>query len=148
MTDYRLKTPKIVWGTPFANNLRIGYPFDQYAAGSEPREGSEAAQSRSGVEDAWTTGTDYILEVTVRYIPQEDTASPLATGWDGPTGFRAFLEWARDKNVVRLYPDAAGGTFIDCYLVEPMRGIPEPEADGTRTIRIRLRNVTTPFDGY
>jgi hypothetical protein len=148
MTDLRLKLAKILWGPAFANTLNIGYPFDNFASGSTPRDGSEQTQAPSGVEDAWTIGTDYLLDVVARYIPQVNTGSPVATGWDGATGFRAFLEWARDKNLVRLYGDAAGGAFIDCYLVDPMTDTPTPEADGTRTIHLRFRNSASAFDGY
>lgn len=140
MPDYRLKVPKILWGAALANTLTLPYPLDNVIAGPEPRAGSESDQAPSGVEDAWTVGTDYILEGDARWIPQ-------AT-WDGATGFAAFLTWARDKKVIRFYPDKDAGTYIDCYLVEPMTGQGEQENDGTRRIRLRLRNVTTAFDGY
>ena len=148
MTDFRAKRPKILWGSGFANTLSFGYPLDNVQAGDEPRAGSVVDQAPSGVEDAWTVGTDYVLSADVRYIPQTDTASPVATGWDGATGFRAFLQWARDKNLVRVYSDKDGGTFIDSYLVEPMSGQPELEEDGTRRLRIKIRNASTAYDGY
>lgn len=148
MTDFRYKKPKILWGAAFANTLSIGYRLDNVIAGPEPRAGSETAQAPSGVEDAWTIGTDYILEADIAFIPQTDTASPLATGWDGATGFAAFLSWARDKNLIRFYPDKDAGTFIDSYLVEPMAGQGQPETDATRRVRLRIRNASTPYDGY
>lgn len=149
MADYRLKVAKITWGAAFANTLNLGYPFDSFKSGSEPREGSEQVQAPSGVEEAWTVGVDHILDVVARWIPQTDTASPVATGWDGATGFRAFLQWARDKNLCRVYRDATdGASSIDCYLADPMTGYPDPEADGTRTIGLKFRNYLTPFDGY
>lgn len=148
MADYRAKRPKILWGASFANTLSFGYPLDSVKAGDEPRAGSSVDQAPSGVEDAWTVGTDYVLAASVRYIPQTDTASPVATGWDGATGFRAFLAWARDKNLVRFYPDKDAGTFIDCYLVEPMTGQPELEEDGTRVLALKLRSPSVSFDGY
>jgi hypothetical protein len=140
MTDFRLKVPKILWGAAFANTLTLPYPLDGMIAGPEPRAGSETAQAPSGVEDAWTIGTDYVLEADARWIPQ--------SLWDGATGFAAFLTWARDKNVLRFYPDKDAGTYIDSYLVEPMSGQGEPESDGTRKVRFRIRNSTTAYDGY
>lgn len=148
MPSFRLKNPKILWGAAFVNTLSIGYPLDNVLAGETPRDGSTFDQSPSGIEDAWIVGTDFVLEGDVRWIPQVDTATPVATGWDGGTGFRAFLAWARQKNVVRFYPDAGAGTTIDCYLAAPMEGSGESESDGTRRVRIRLRNPTTAFDGY
>lgn len=148
MTDFRTKIPKITWGAAFANTLSFGYLLDAIIAGSEPRDGSESVQGVSGVEDSWSVGTDYLLEADARWIPQANTASPVATGWDGATGWRAFLESARDKNVFRFYPDKDGGTYLTCYLVEPMRGQGEPETDGTRKIRFRMRNASSAFDGY
>lgn len=149
MADNRLKTPKILWGAAFANTLNIGYPVDHFKAGSTPRAGSAFIQTPGGVEDAWTVGTDYTLEGVFRWIPQTSTSSPLATGWDtASTGFRLFLEWARDKNVIRYYPDAATGTYVDSYWVEPMEGAPDPEADGTRTLPFKIRNASTAYDGF
>lgn len=148
MTDFRAKRPKILWGTSFANTLSFGYPLDSVVAGDEPRAGSSFDQAPSGVEDAWIVGTDYVLAAEARYIPQADTASPVATGWDGATGVRAFLAWARDKNVVRFYPDKDGGTFIDSYLVEPMTGQGALEEDGTKRVAFKLRNASTAYDGY
>lgn len=149
MPNYRITRPMIKWGAAFANTLSIGYWLDNVSAGDEPRAGSETVQTPSGVEDSWTVGTDYILNGDVRFIPPADTASPVATGWDGATGFRAFLAWARDKNLVRFYPDATdAATHTDCYLVSPMTGQGASEADGTRMVSLKLRNSTAAFDGY
>ena len=148
MTDFRAKRPKILWGSGFANTLSFGYPLDNVVAGDEPRAGSSVDQAPSGVEDAWTVGTDYVLSADVRYIPQADTVSPTATGWDGATGFRAFLAWARDKNLVRFYPDKDAGTFIDSYLVDPMTGQGSLEEDGTKRVTLKLRNASAAYDGY
>lgn len=148
MSDFRMALPKITWGAAFANTLAIGYPLDGVLAGSEPRAGFETAQAASGVEDSWDAGTDYVLEADVRWIPQVDTVTPAATGWDGTTGFRAFLEWAQRKNQIRFYPDAGGGTYLTCYLVEPLGPAGERETDGTRRVRLKLRNGASAFDGY
>lgn len=150
MPNYRIKYPKILWGAAFANTLSVGYWLDNVSAWSEPRAGSDSVQAPSGVEDAWTVATDFYLAGEITFIPPTDTVSPVATGWDGLTGVRAFLEWVRDKNVFKFYPDASDPTtHIDgCYLVDPMNGEPTPEADGTRRIRLKIRNATSSFDGY
>lgn len=149
MPSYRLTRPRIIWGPTLSTWLTLGYPLDNVSAGDEPREGSETVQTPSGVEDSWRVGTDYVLTADVRFIPPTDTSSPLATGWDGTLGFRAFLAWARDKNVIRFLPDANdAGTYIDCYLVAPMTGQGTSENDGTRMVTLKLRNSATPFDGY
>jgi hypothetical protein len=148
MPNNRLKLAKILWGTAFANTLTVGYLLDNDTSGSEPREGSAWTQAPSGTEDAWITGTDYVLVGEFRWIPQTDTATPAATGWDGGGKFREFLEWARAKNLIRFYPDATAGGFIDSYLVEPMKGLPTLELNGERRLPFKLRNPTTPYDGY
>lgn len=149
MTSYRRAYPKILWGAALANTLNVGYWLDNVTAWDEPRAGSEQAQAPSGVEDAWTVGRDYYLQADITWIPQTNTASPLATGWDGAAGVREFLAWARDKNLIRFYPDANdAATHIDCYLVDPMNGSPAPEVDGSRRLTLKIRNGATPFDGY
>lgn len=92
---------RITWGASFANTLNIPY-VDDPVAYPEPRSGSEWGQGPSGVEDAWTIGDDEVLAFVARWIPTTNTADPLATGWDGATGWAAFLKWARDKNVFRF----------------------------------------------
>lgn len=149
MPNYRFKRPVITWGPGFANSLYLGYPLDNIIAGDEPRAGSSFDQAPSGVEDAWTVGTDYVLSADVRYIPQETTAVPAANGWDGATGFREFLRWARDKNQFRFYADQDNPVAaILSYLVDPMTGQGDIEEDGTHRVRIKIRNSTTPYDGY
>ena len=148
MTSFRRTRPKITWGAAFANTVDFGYPLDNVTAGDEPRAGSVFDRSTAGVEDAWITGVDYLLTAEHRWIPQVDTAAPLATGWDGATGVRAWLAWARQKNAYRFYPDATSGTYITCYLADPMQGVPAYESDGTRKLTATHRNITTPWDGY
>jgi len=142
------KRVRITWGTSFANTLEIGYPLDDWRSYATYREGTEFAQSYSGVEDAWVTGEDYVLEGTVRWIPTADTISPVATGWDGATGWMAFLNWARKKNEFRVYPDKTAGTYFASYLVEPLDGKHDLEPDGTRSVRIKVRNASGSFAGY
>lgn len=149
MTSFLRTVPAILWGASFANVLHVGYFLDNVKSGDQPRDGSEWVQSPSGVEEAWITGTDFYIEFDVRWIPQVDTASPVATGWDGTTGVREFLKWARQKNAFRFVMDATSlGTYILSYLVDPTTGYPDPEDDGTRKIRLRIRNASTAYDGY
>lgn len=144
----QLRSPKITWGTSFANTLTVQYPVDNYAAYSKPRDGYKTRQAMSGVEDALSIGTDYILECEIRYVPTTNTAA--ATGWDGTTGWRAFLEWAQLKNSFRWFPDNASGTYIDSYLVEPMDrpDLRIEPSDLSRSFRVAIRNPTTPYNSY
>lgn len=149
----RHKLHVVAWGAAFANVLRLGYPFDNLVSGEEPRDGYETAVAPSGVEDAWDTGVHYVLEGDARWIPMVDTAVPVATGWDGATGVRAFLRWAAmQRNPVRLYEDyatyLAAGAYVECYVVEPARALAELETDGTRRIRLKFRTAAAPFTGY
>lgn len=148
MPNYRITLPKITWGASFANTLNVGWLLDNAKAGDEPRAGSAFDQSPSGIEDAWITGFDYTLECELRWIPQTDTASPLATGWDGATGVRAFLQWARQKNQFRFYPDATSGTFVLSYLADPMQSYGDVETNGQRRVALKIRQSTTSWDGY
>jgi hypothetical protein len=142
--------PRITWGTSFGNTLNIGYPLDRAIAYPLPRGGSEFIQSRSGVEEAWIVGDDYYLSGSIRWIPTSTTTNPVATGWDGATGFEAFLVWARKRNIFRWIPNyAVPGTYKTCYLVEPWGDPPSQEDDGTRTINIVMRSSDqTAFTGY
>ena len=130
----------------FFNTVSFGYPLDNVTAGDEPRAGSVFDRSTSGVEDAWITGTDYLLTADFRWIPQ--VYNGAATGWDDAAGVRAWLASARQKLPYRFYPDATSGTFILCTLAEPMQGIPTSESDGTRKLTATHRNITTAWDGY
>ena len=143
----QIRPPKITWGTSFTNTITFGYPADNWNSYSRPREGYKTRQAMSGVEDALWIGTDYMLELEVRWVPTTDTGSQ--TGWDGTTGWRAFLEWAQLKNTFRFFPDNTSGTYIDSYLVEPIEsanGSIEP--DNTRRFKIVIRNPSTPYNGY
>lgn len=140
------KLPKITWGTSFTNTLDMKYPLDDWRAYSEARQGSEFIQTESGIEDAWIIGEDFVLEGSIRWIPT--TGSVSQSGWDGATGWRAFLSWARAKNEFRFYPDKDSGTYYTSYLVEPVNGSHELEMDGTRTVHIKIRNASGSYDGY
>lgn len=139
----------ITWGASFANTLEVGY-LDAISSWSEGAPGSEYAAVPSGEEDAWIPGTWYYFAATVRWIPTTNETTPFVrTGWDGTTGFRAFLEYARTKADIRLVPDrGTPGTYVTSKLVAPTEGEPGLEGDGTRTLRLVLRNPTNPYDGF
>lgn len=145
------RVPRITWGAAFVNQLDIGWPLDNAVSYPNPREGSETAKGASGLEDAWRVGQDQYLEGDIRWIPTADATVPVvATGWDGATGFRAFLESARDKNIFRWIPDkGTPGTFFPVYLEAPMGDPPSIEGDGTRSIHIKIRTSDdSVFTGY
>lgn len=144
MAYLSMKTPAIYWGTATAS---FAYPVDNWATYSQPREGTAFVQTLSGVEDSWYVGDDYYFEGDFRWIPSETTGS--ATGWNGATGVRAMLEYGRRKQTIRFVPNSAvPSTYYDSYLVEPLAGGHVLEPDGTRTIRIVLRNASAPVEGY
>lgn len=142
------KLPQITWASGSANTLVFARPIDNWAAYSKPREGSQTVQSLSGVEDAWITGTDYVLEGDVKFIPQ--SGSSAATGWnDATTGWMAFLEWARAKNTFNWYPDKTNlSVSYESYLVEPWNSAPITNEDTTRTLRLVIRNSEEPYTDY
>lgn len=131
--------------------------LDGSVSWSEPREGSAQAQSAGGTEDAWTIGTDEHLRATVRWIPDYQQDTPVAvSGWygtnEGPglnMGLKEMLEQGRDKAVLTFVPDrsACSANNVSAYLVEPMRGAPELEANWTRKFTMELR-ASTVFVGY
>ena len=144
------KLPQITWGTSFANTLNIGYPIDKWNSYSTPRKGSKMVQSQSGIYDSWVLGVDYFLECELRWIPGANTTTPLATGWDGTTGVRAFLEWAQLSNQFRWIPDMnVSGTYITSYLIDPFDKTGcTLEGDGTRNLKITIMNTSTDYSGY
>lgn len=144
MPTYLAKRCKIVWNDALDKTLNIGYPLDDALAYPLPREGFEAIQGSSGVEDAWVAGTDQFLEGASRWIPRDDGTTDegnSVTGWDGTFGFASFLSWARGKKVFQFHPDIVGaiGTFYTMILVEPMSDPPEIEENGTRRVRLKMR---------
>lgn len=146
----RATIPKVTWGASFANTLNFGQPLDNAVAYSTPREGSEWVQGASGARDAWLMGHNQRLRGTVRNVPTSNTTDPLATGWDGSTGWAAFLEWARDSNAFRFFPDKDSGSFHTSYLIEPLQSAPGLE-QGTqdRTFDVEIEEVDgNRYTGY
>jgi hypothetical protein len=127
---------KIVWD---GNDLVFGYPLDNAVSYTAAMDGSQFVRIENGDEYSWIPLTHYILEGEVRWI---STAQ-----WDGATGWRAFLEYARQKNTFSFYRDK-DGTGITSYLVEPLDGNHDIEVDGTRKLRLVIRNSTTPYTGF
>ena len=152
MADYTQKIPKITWGTSFANTLYPGYPLDNPVAYPQQREGSEVDESPSGIRDAWNLGDEELLEADARWIPGTAGTTPegnTITGWDGATGWQAFLKWAREMNPFRLYPDKDVASYHTCYLIEPASGAPGREEDGTRRLHLVIKDTGgNAFDGY
>jgi hypothetical protein len=141
----RGKTPRVLWGAGLVNTLYFGYYLDDANAYSLPKPGFERVRV-GDTDDAWATGHDYFLTGNARWIPYATAGS--ITGWDGATGWDAFLQWAREGNTLRFIPDAATlGTYVDCLLVEPLDGAPPLEEDNTRSVALKLR-ATTAFTGY
>jgi hypothetical protein len=136
--------------TYFPNTANLGQPLDNAIAYPVARQGSEWGQSSSGERDAWLLGHDQRLRGSVRHIPAADTTDPVATGWDGATGWAAFLEWARAMNAFRWYPEASDTvTFQTCYLVEPLDGEPALEENGDRVLDLVIEDTTgKAFTGY
>jgi hypothetical protein len=60
----------------------------------------------------------------------------------------------RVRNVMLRRGGITNATFIDnpfinVKLIDPMQGAADQrESDGTRKLRLKFRNITTPFDGY
>jgi len=144
--------PKITWGSAFANTLDFGYPLDNAVSWSEPRAGFETAETSAGVEDAWDPGVWYLLTGDVRWVPTSADVTPLGdalSGWDGATGWRAFMDWARPKQAFRFYPDKSVASYVVSYLVAPLQGAPSLEkADSTRRFTLVIRNVSSAYTGY
>lgn len=144
-----LTRPKITWGSSFVNTLNIGYLFDNPTSYSNPLDGSERIKLTSGGEDSWIVGYEYFLRGRVRWIPTANSTNPTATGWDGTTGWRAFLEWTWNSNPFRWYPDKDTASYKLSYLVTPdFKAAPAIEMDGSRTLSIVIRNTTSDYSGY
>ena len=143
------RIPKIVWN---ANTLEFGYPLDSAVSWEEPVTGSQWVIAPSGARDAWIVRSEPRLVGSVRWIPTDTIAStgyaPF-TGWDGATGWRAFLAWVREMNTFAFYPDRDSGTNITSYLSLPLLGEPGMDRDGTRTLRLAIASSgSTTYDGY
>ena len=135
--------PAITWGAAFVNTIDRSLPIDRARVYSTPRPGSVLTGVTGGARDAWITGTDHILEGLFRWIPIADETTPAVTGWDGATGWRAFLEWVKEGNVFRLIHDQdTPGTYSPMYLLEPFGddpGIAQERMFRYRAVKMKMR---------
>ena len=129
--------------------LILGELLDHAVSFSEPRASSRFEQSGAGVEDAWISGRNQVLEGAVRWIPQTPQATPRATsGWNGAgelpgvnSGWDHFLASAQDKRIFLWVPDRAVSTVnVSSYLVAPLRGRAGMEIDFTRRLSLKIRS--------
>lgn len=133
--------PKIEWGDNLEYTIYFDYPLYDWVTRSEALEGSQFLRIESGYEDSWIVNSSYVLEGNVRYIVQDVWDEKWDYDW------MPFLQWARQKKQFRYYSNyLASSSYINSYLVEPITEIPSIEADGTRTIRLVIRNSSTPYD--
>lgn len=146
MGIYSTTKPKITWGTSFSNTLTFEYQMDNVVSYAASDENSQFALLQNGSEYSWIPSTMYILEGDVRWI--RDTDFSFVNGWRTTAGWLEFLEYSRAKNAFRFYPDRDGATYITSYLVEPINATHGLEIDGTRRIRLVIRNGNTPYEGY
>lgn len=107
-------TPKITWGTGFANTWMFRTATDAPQPLSMPV--GQVAEAASGVRDFWQSRRDEQLSFVARLVPKEDTGGITGFATAG-TGVREALAWMMAQNVFRFYPDATAGSFHTCYLV-------------------------------
>ncbi len=146
----RADIPKITWGAAFVNTLNFGYPLDLSMAWSEYRT-HEQIRAPSGEEDAWVGGLDYFLRGNVRWIPTSTGTTPAGdaiTGWDGATGWDAWIQDAGAKGLFRFFPDKDLGGFFVSSLVEVQLPPGLEGADLTRRFSWHIVNTTSAFLGY
>lgn len=107
MANYRGIRPRLLWGSGYANALDLAAPLEDVLSYSRPREGSEWIDTKAGGREAWLEGTDYLLAGRARWIPTETAlvGGRRVSGWQGTDGWDAALQWLRDGNTGRYYPD-------------------------------------------
>lgn len=134
------------WGPNFGATARLAYRFDSLITYPLPREGSKLSRSRGGAVEATLTGTDWILEADVKWVPDRDLTSPAQTGWQSGGGWQGIIAWAQNGGTVRLIPDTAlPKIWIDAELVAPTTDPPSINGDATQSVHLKLRALT-PFD--
>lgn len=138
------KLALVKWGQGYSNTLTFAYPPEPIRCWSAPREGSTRDRSDGGVEDMWLVGKDYFLAGAFRWLNNRDVTG--ASGYDGPTGVRAALDWAHRGNQIRFAPDASNSdNYLTCDVVEPWDAPPDVERDTTHIVTFVLRTIERPF---
>lgn len=133
------RVSQFLWGPNQQNTLTFGYPLalDNARFWRSSRIGSEQVIVADRVE-SWTVGRDYFAQVLLRWIP--------LSLWCGGAGVQAFLDWGTGASPFTLVPDAVNAPLFGlpgCLLTQPFDAIdPQPEADGSQSIEITLRNPT------
>lgn len=132
----------------YVRNMVLFDLVDEIVSFPRPREGSAWAQTPSGTEDAWITGTDEVLRCRLHFIPQTPTGTPtVKSGWYGANeaagvncGVKAMLTAGRTKTSLLWVPSRADcTTYQTAYLAEPMRDGVDLEPNGARAVGIELR---------
>lgn len=137
---------QIRWGVGYSNVVVIPWGLDAIRTWRIPRAGSERSRSDAGVFDAWLTGWDYYLAVSLRWIERRDPTNPPGTGWDGGTGVEAMLAWCAGGNGVRFVADdAAPDNYVDGELFAPWDGEPSLEDFGPQTTELIFRSTSRPY---
>lgn len=99
------------------------------------------------------TGATFTRASTATFT-QETMPTPRYATWDGALGVREFLRHAAiGRKPVRVYPDLAsyfaGVGMIESTVIEPTRAMADStEADGSKRVRLKLRNPSTAYEGY
>lgn len=138
--------------------LYFGYPADAAIAGPVLRPRSRRFASGAGTEYGQRTQVIDRLQLEARWVPRLDGLTPAGhsvTGWEGASGWEAYLASAWSGTVFWFYPDQEDlVTTYPCTLEQPrpFGGGGEPpfqlEPDGTRRIPLVIRSLSGPFLGY
>jgi hypothetical protein len=133
------------------NVVALDY-LDSAVASSMLRAGSQVGQTLSGVEDAFVTGRDYLLNAAAVWVSLTPSTTPVvSSGWAGPNestginaGIGAMLHNGMSRNALTFVPDrSACSTSVSCYLQRP-----ESDTEigllpgGYRTFGLRLRSAS------
>ncbi len=129
--------------------------LDDVALFPEPREGSQWIKGPSASEDAWITGTDYVLQGAARFLPESatDDPEPVSSWWGNSVtarpctthGVVQFLAAGRDKQTLTALWVRGSADYYTCTLDSPMNGTPTIEDNGLRSLPLAFRMQTYPL---
>lgn len=138
---------RLLWGSNFGNEIRIGFPLFDLLTDHEERDGSVHDMDGAGAEVAWIEGRDYVIDTEVRWIPDRPGTGPVQSAISGAVAWQGFLDWARGGNAIRFVPDETTPLFYidNTYLVEPRKGFGNNSSDIKRNVRLKLRNPSIDF---